>query len=193
MDDLQVKQRTIIADIDYIIQNKVTLLRTGAMDADTVREEQRRLETKLGVVGEEIKIYAESVPEMLRYVMTFSEVVKDAGLYFKYALDSEKREITSLVFTELVFKDRQLVSYEARDGFKALLQRRTAVLLKKAQTPSREISLNGVSGSPGRIRTYDQLVTLCPMISQRGGLYHHPSLATVGCEVLRADFSGLLP
>ena len=158
MDDLQGRQRTIIADIDYIVQNKVTLLRTGAMDADTVREEQKRLEAKLMVVSEEIKTYAESVPEMLKYIMTFSEVVRDAGLYFKYALDSEKREIASLVFGELVFKDRQLISYEARDGFKALLQRRSVSFSKKAQTPSGENSLDEVTGSGGRTRTYNQLL-----------------------------------
>ena len=176
MADLQTRQRTINADIDYIVQNKITLLRTGTMDADAIREEQKRLEAKLAVINNEIKVYAESIPEMLRYIMTFSEVVKDAGVYFKFALDSEKREITSLVFTELVFKDRQLISYEANDGFKALLKRKASTQIQSSLPHFEEIPQNRMSGSGGRIRTASK----SPEIPLPIGF--HPSLHFESCE-----------
>lgn len=150
IDDLQKKQRTILADIDYLVQNKVTLLRTGSMDAETIREENVRLESKLALVNAEITAYAESAPEMLNYVITFSEIAKDAGLFFKYALDSEKREIASIVFTELIFKDKELISYTAKDGFEALLQRKKQIDIKSDLLG---IPSNLGTGGPTRNRT----------------------------------------
>ena len=93
LDDLHTRQRTVLADIDYLTQNKITLLRTGSMNAEEIMQEQKRLEDKLASVNIEISAYSESAPEMMKFVLTFSELVKDAGIYFKYALDGEKREI----------------------------------------------------------------------------------------------------
>ena len=140
LNDLYTKQRTIIADIDYIGQNKITLLRTGSMDMETISSETGRLEGKLKGINEEIKIYAESASDMLKYVIGFSELVKNAGLYFQHALDSERHEITTMIFTELVFKDKELIKYNAKEGFDALLKR------------------SCLTGSPGRTRTYNPLV-----------------------------------
>ncbi|MDA9475073.1 hypothetical protein XI03_11295 [Bradyrhizobium sp. CCBAU 65884] len=151
LNDLHGRQRCIIADLDYITENKISLLRTGAMNPDTILAEQNRLEAKLAVVNEEIKIYAESASDMLEFVLTFSEAVKNAGLYFDRALDSEKRDITAMIFSELVFKDRQLVAYQAKDGFGALLSR---VSVFNGDLPSLEGVINhpklaiGLPGSP---------------------------------------------
>ena len=81
---------------------------------------------------------------MLRYVITFSELVKNATLYYEHALDSEKREIITQVFSELVFNKRKLVKYKAKDGFEAILNR------------------NWVSGSAARTRTWNHLLTHDP-------------------------------
>jgi site-specific DNA recombinase len=121
--DLQAKQRTILADIDYLLQNRVTLMRTASMDVETIQSEEARLSAKLALVNEEITVYTESAPEMLRFVITFSELMKNAGEHFRKALDSERREIALTVFSELRFANRRLVGHEAKDGFKALLSR----------------------------------------------------------------------
>jgi|SRR3989344_4420994 len=123
LEDLCVKQRSITADIDYITQNKITLLRTGSMDVGSINEEMRRLEAKLANINEEIKIYAQSATDMLKYIISFSALAKNAELYFKHALDSEKHEIATIIFTELTFKDKTLVEYKAKEGFDALLSR----------------------------------------------------------------------
>ena len=169
--DLQAKQKTILADIDYITQNKITLLRTGSMDGDALKQEEKRLESKLAVVTEEMKAYAQSAPEMLKYITAFSEIVKDAGRYFKYALDSEKREITALIFTELIFSNRKLVRYEAKDGFRALLERKKIEENKDDPSDAQKKPQKVVSPSAGRIRTYDPFLTLYSRVSTRRGLY----------------------
>ena len=163
MSDLQVKQKVILADIDYIAQNKITLLRTGSMDAETMKNEEKRLANKLTTVSDELKAYAESAPEMLKYITTFSELVKDAGAHFKFALDSEKRGITALVFTELIFKEHKLIGYKVKGGFRALLERKSTTDDKNDPTDPKKKTLNVVSGSAGRARTYDPLLNREPL------------------------------
>jgi hypothetical protein len=53
---------------------------------------------------------------MLAFAIRFSELVRNASEYFQYALDSEKRELTENVFSELVFSERAPVKYEAKEG-----------------------------------------------------------------------------
>jgi site-specific DNA recombinase len=156
LNDLQARQRATLADIDYIAQNKITLLRTGSMDIDTINQETKRLQSKLEGINEEIKVYSESATEMLKYILSFSMLVKNAGLYFKHALDSEKREIATTIFTELVFKDKTLVQYKAKEGFDALLSR------------------NCQTCSAARTRTWNRRLTRNPILPYRRGLYLHP-------------------
>lgn len=59
---------------------------------------------------------------MLKYILTFSELVKRASLYYKYALDVEKHQIITQVFTELRFSNNEF-SFVAKDGFSALFWR----------------------------------------------------------------------
>ena len=60
---------------------------------------------------------------MLKYVMTFSELVKMANVYYKNALDNEKHVIATQVFSELIIVDRKLASIKAKEGFAALFAR----------------------------------------------------------------------
>ena len=121
--DLQDKQKRILADMDYLAKNRITLMRTAAMNPEDIHEEVERLEAQLELVGTEIKAQVDSAPEMLKYVLRFSELVKNAGLYFQFALDSEKRDIVTTIFSELVIRDRSVEKYTAKDGFDALLKR----------------------------------------------------------------------
>ncbi len=123
LESLHSHQRKIVADLDYLTKNRITLLRTGAMVPESIKGEEDRLTKELDNVHVEIAAYGESAPAMLKFVMRFSELVKDASLYYKYALDNEKREMAMEVFSELTFRDRQLVKYSAKDGFGALLAR----------------------------------------------------------------------
>lgn len=89
-------------------------------------EEMRREETRLSTAVEDVKTKiqanSESSKAMLDYIITFSELVKNASLYFKYALDSEKHELITQIFSELSINDGEL-KYKAKEGFSALLAR----------------------------------------------------------------------
>ncbi len=123
LEDLYTQQKRVFADLDYITKNRITLLRTSSMSIEQVKGEETRLSAELNGITGKIQIYGETAQEMIKYVMTFSELIKNASLHYKYALDSEKRQLTSDMFTELVFKNGKLEKYTAREGFDALLHR----------------------------------------------------------------------
>ncbi len=121
--DLHGRQQKLTADLAYITENRITLLRTGDMTADEIRTESERLNGSIAAVQNDIRAHGESAKGMLRYVLTFSELAHNASRYFSHALDNEKRDLVAQMFTELVFENRSLKSYKARDGFAALLER----------------------------------------------------------------------
>ena len=121
--DLQTKERNYLADVGYLAENKVSLMRSGGWTPEMLFVEGNRLDGLLNGIRDEIKIYAESAQEILKYVISFSELVKNSGIYFKYALDSEKRDIATQIFYEITVKDKTIESYKAKDGFDVLLAR----------------------------------------------------------------------
>jgi len=123
LDDLNSQRKRAYDDLNYLTKNKITLLRNQAMTPNEINQEEIKLKNELKIIDEKTAAHQEGVAEMIKYVVTFSELIKMANLYYKHALDVEKREIATQVFTELVFEDRKLVDYIAKDGFQALLER----------------------------------------------------------------------
>lgn len=122
LNDLHAKRRNLLADSDYLKENRVTLLRSG-MSPEDIQLELERIEVRLEGVHADIRAQGESAKEMLQYVLTLSELARNASAYYRYALDCEKRELVMQVFYELVFSDRKLVKYSAKDAFGVLLHR----------------------------------------------------------------------
>jgi hypothetical protein len=156
LEDLHARQRRIAADLGYLAENRITILRTGIMSPDALRTEEERLKAEMEQVSVDIAARAVSAQEMLDFTIAFSELVKNQSLYFENALDSERRQLTIEVFSELIFKDRSLVKYSAKDGFEALLRR------------------NRATGSP--LTLISELCTIYPMVrlsmeSMRGLAY----------------------
>ncbi|MFA7702781.1 MAG: zinc ribbon domain-containing protein, partial [Patescibacteria group bacterium] len=146
LDDLNQERKRIYADLNYITKNKISLLRTNAMSIDKMAEEEKILNSELEAIERKTHAHQEAANEMLKYVMTFSELVKMANVCYKHALDTEKHEIAKQVFSELTIVDRKLASIKAKEGYAALFSRHSVT-----------------SGSRGRIRTDDQLITLIQM------------------------------
>lgn len=111
-----------LADLDYLAKEKVTLLRTGVMNMDTILSEEFRLKGELEVIQTHIRANAESTEAMLNYVITFSRLVKIATTYFEESMDSEKHNLVVEAFSELQIFNGEL-KYKAKEGFEALLRR----------------------------------------------------------------------
>lgn len=123
LDDLHQERKKIFADLTYLTKNKITLLRNCVMSPEQITQDEKRLSQELEKIDAKLDAHGEGAREMLQYVITFSELVKNACLYYKHALDTEKREIASQVFYELCFKNGFLANYNAKEGFCTLLKR----------------------------------------------------------------------
>ncbi|MFZ2621106.1 MAG: recombinase family protein [Minisyncoccia bacterium] len=124
LSDLYNKHREVSKNIEFLTENRITLMRTKAMVPEDIVAEETRLNGSRIAIEEEIKVYGESAQDMLKFVITFSELIKNASIYFDHALDSEKREIVTLIFSEIVIKDRKLLKYSLKEGFEALVGRK---------------------------------------------------------------------
>ena len=100
----------------------MTLLRHNTYTAEEYAKEMIILEGDLKEISKKMTSYDESEHKMLKYILTFSELLKNANLYYKNALDTERREIVSEVFSELVFRDKKLANYTTKKGYEALFK-----------------------------------------------------------------------
>lgn len=123
LDDLHNERKTILADMNYLAKNKISLLRAETMTIDQISDEEKKLKKRLEEIDLKTNAHQEATGEMLRYVITFSELVKMANIYYKHALDTEKRDIATQVFSELIIIDRNLSNIKAKEGFSALFKR----------------------------------------------------------------------
>jgi DNA invertase Pin-like site-specific DNA recombinase len=111
-----------MADLDYLSKEKLSFLRNQVMTIEEIKSEENRLQEIIDETQTKIKANSESTRAMLDYIITFSELIKNASLYFEHALNSEKRELTTHMFTELIVQDGN-VKCVAKEGFAALLGR----------------------------------------------------------------------
>lgn len=123
IDDLHTQQKRIQADLHYLKQNRLTLLRLNTMTVEEYSDEERKLHSEQQRIHEKKDMLTASEQQMLRHVLTFSELVKMANLYYKHALDTEKQEIAHQVFSELNLHNGKLANLTAKEGFAALLKR----------------------------------------------------------------------
>ncbi len=117
------EEKRIYKDLDYLKKNKITLLRENIMSPAEYSQDSNRLLGELEEVKNKKKSLEISEREMLDYILSFSELMKNASLYYKHALDQEKREFAFQVFSELVYYNGEIANYTAKDGFAVLLNR----------------------------------------------------------------------
>ena len=87
--DLNNERKRIYADLNYITKNKISLLRNETMTIEAIGKDEKRLNDELEIVDKKTAAHKEDAGEMLNYIITFSELVKMANLYYKHALDTE--------------------------------------------------------------------------------------------------------
>jgi hypothetical protein len=93
------------------------------MSIEDISKDEKRLNKELEDIEAKTMAHKEAAGEMLKFIITFSELVKMANLYYEYALDTEKHEIFTQVFSELIIEGKKIASFTAKEGFAALFKR----------------------------------------------------------------------
>jgi site-specific DNA recombinase len=122
MENAHIKMTKLMKDLDYLCKEKISFLRDQVMTIDEVKNEESRLRNEIEHHNAIIQANTESSQKMLEYIISFSELIRNASLYFEYALDTEKREIVNQIFSELYFSDKG-IEYKAKQGFDTLFAR----------------------------------------------------------------------
>lgn len=139
--ELQEKQRLLLKaskDLDYLIKNRITMIRENIMSTKDIVEQEVQLKEQIKTIKQDINSNLETGDEMLKYVISFADLMKNAPFFFENALDNEKHEIVTQIFSELILTNGKL-NYIGKAGFGTLL--------------SRHYDPNWVIGAPGWIRT----------------------------------------
>jgi site-specific DNA recombinase len=122
LEDINRRRRKILEDLDYLKENKITLLREGALTASELKKSGEDLTEKLKELDAQTQAHTESEEEMLHYVLNFAELMKMAPELFKSANVEERRRILQLVFSEITIFNGN-VTFKASEEFAPLLNR----------------------------------------------------------------------
>ncbi|MFH1767245.1 MAG: recombinase family protein [Patescibacteria group bacterium] len=76
LEDLHAERKEILSSMDYLKKNKITLFRTNAVPPEAYAKDTQDLEARLTEVDAKVLAYSEAESEMLKYILTFSELVK---------------------------------------------------------------------------------------------------------------------
>ena len=75
-DDLNAERKRIYADLNYLPKNKISLLRNSTMSIKNIAEEEKKLNKELELIDEKTSAHKEAAGEMLKFIITFSELIK---------------------------------------------------------------------------------------------------------------------
>lgn len=121
-EDIRLKKSKTEGNLDYLVRDKLNLLRTRVFTPDQLIEEETRLKELLASYEADIASLSVSTKAMLESIMSFSELARHVAAYFENGLDTEKRDIAMQVFTELYIENGDL-KYKATEAYNALLMR----------------------------------------------------------------------
>jgi len=116
------KKKKLREDLSYLAGNKTTLLRTGAYTPEGLVEEEARLNRALSVIDEADTVSEASLQEIIRDVLTLSELLKRVVSTYSLALPREKERYIKIVVSEL-FLSKNTFDYRCTKGFEPLLGR----------------------------------------------------------------------
>ena len=111
------EKKKLNEDLSYLRKNKLTLLKNGVYTGQDYLNEESDIVKKLENLGEKEKSNNVSMQDVVKDVVFLSELLEDAYLYYTLANPTEKQQIITKVFSELLLSGETL-NYKCRNGFK---------------------------------------------------------------------------
>lgn len=121
MTEIRRKLDKTLLDLDYLNKEKITLLRLGSTPEE-IKKDQERLLAEIESYKKQLNAHVETAEDLVNFVTTFTELIKNTSLYWKYALDTEKNEIMKIIFSELLISSENK-NFVANKGFDIVLRR----------------------------------------------------------------------
>lgn len=115
----QRQQKRIREELTYLRTNKLTLLKTGAYSPEDYLAEESKLNLALDDLSLKIQASDTSMHEVMKDLVILSELVKETYSYYFLGNPGEKKQIISLLFSELTLSGETL-QFNCKKGFEFL-------------------------------------------------------------------------
>jgi len=120
------QKKRIREDLAYIRSNRLSLLKSGAYTPEGIVEEQDRLKAELDQLIKDESVSETAMADLMKDVVTLSELIKNVVPVYDYATPHEKETITRVIFSEL-FIAQDTLEYKVKKGFEPFTDRISAV------------------------------------------------------------------
>ncbi len=120
------QKKRVREQLAYLRSNRLALLTSGAYTPESIVEEQNKLQDEYDTLHEEEATSEEAMRELVKDIVTFSELIKNAVLIYDFANPHEKEKIVRVIFSEL-FISQNTLDYKVKKGFETFENRISAI------------------------------------------------------------------
>ena len=120
------KKKKIRENMAYLRSNRLSLLQSGVYTPETFMDEEQKLETDLKQLKTDEEVSDVAMRELMKDVVTLSELLKNVVPVYDFANPHEKERIVKVIFSELFIAQDTLV-YKVKKGFDAFDDRMSAI------------------------------------------------------------------
>ena len=116
------QKKTVREELAYLRAQRLPLLKSGAYTPEAIVSEQTQLEAKLETLRQEEAVSEEAMRELIKEVVTLSELIKNVVPVYDFATPQEKEQIIKVIFSELYISHNTL-QYKLKKGFETFDKR----------------------------------------------------------------------
>lgn len=116
IDSMERQKKTLREELAYLRANRLPLLKSGAYTPEGIVQELNTLQEKYDALHEEEAISEEAMREVVKEVITLSELIRNVVPIYDYANPHEKEKIIRVIFSELSISQDTL-KYKLKKGF----------------------------------------------------------------------------
>ena len=120
------QKKRVREQLAYLRSNRLSLLTSGAYTPESIVEEQSSLEVELEALQENEQTSDVAMKELMKDIITLSELIKNAVPIYDFANPHEKEKITRVIFSELYIA-QDMLGYKVKKGFEAFDIRISAI------------------------------------------------------------------
>ena len=118
VEEINLKEKKLIADLDYLNDNKISLLRDKVYDNVELKKEENKIKENLhSLKNERDIVIVEWVDKVVEDIVTFLELSKMASQLYKLATPLEKRKLFEYVILELKISNKKPHHIQVKEPF----------------------------------------------------------------------------
>ena len=116
------KKRKLREDLSYLMDNKLTLLKSGVYTPESLIAEEEKHNQQLREIEEQETISGTELRQKVADLVKLSELLKSLYFYYEKANPHEKEQIIRILFSELTLSENGL-KYKCKEEFKVFENR----------------------------------------------------------------------